>query len=116
MVLSKLFYCSTAWSDTFKQNIHKLQLAQRFAARLLTNTTKLDHISPVLPELGWSSINHLGPVPRKMIKFNQGLSEILSTVFLLRTSNSSLQNTVEPLLCDTVMIYTKCFSKQCIGR
>ena len=26
---------------------------------------------------------HLGPVPRMMIKFNPGLSEILSTVFLL---------------------------------
>ena len=61
-------------------------------------------------------IIHLGPVPRKMVKFNPGLSEILSTVFLLRECNSSLQNTVELLLCDTVMIYTKCFSKQCIGR
>ena len=26
---------------------------------------------------------HLGPVPRMMVKFNPGLSEILSTVFLL---------------------------------
>ena len=57
-----------------------------------------------------------GPVPRKMVKFYPGLSEILSTVFLLRACNSSLQNTVEPLLRDTVMIYTKCFYKQCIGR
>ena len=47
----------------------------------------------------------LGPVPRKTVKFNPGLCEI-----------SSLQNTVEPLLRNTVMIYTKCFSKQCIGR
>ena len=57
-----------------------------------------------------------GPVPRKMVKFYPGLSEILSTVFVLRACNSSLQNTVEPLLRDTVMIYTKCFYKQCIGR
>ena len=40
----------------------------------------------------------LGPVPRKMVKFNPGLSEILSAVFLLRECNSSLQNTVELLL------------------
>ena len=46
---------------------------------------------------------HLGPDP-------------LSTVFLLRASNSSLQNTVKPLLWDTVTIYTKCYSKQCIGK
>ena len=51
-----------------------------------------------------------------MVKFNPGLSQILSTIFLLRACNSSLQNTVEPLLWDTVTIYMKCFSKQCIGR
>ena len=59
LVFSKLFYCSTVWSGTFKQNIHKLQLVQNFAARVLTNTRKFDHISPVLRELGWSSIKHL---------------------------------------------------------
>ena len=56
---SKLFHCSTVWSGTFEQNIHKLQLGQNFAARVLTNTRKFDHISPVLRELGWSSIKHL---------------------------------------------------------
>ena len=59
LVFSKLFYCSTVWSGTFEQNIHKLQLGQNFAARVLTNTRKFDHISPVLQELGWSSIKHL---------------------------------------------------------
>ena len=39
-----------------------------------------------------------GRVPRKMVKFNPELSQILSTLLLLRASNSSLQNTVEPLL------------------
>ena len=59
---------------------------------------------------------HLDPVPRMMVKFNPGLSEILSMVFLLRECNSSLHNTGKPLLWDTVTIYTKCFSKQCIGK
>ena len=59
LVFSKLSYCSTVWSGTFEQNIHKLQLGQNFAARVLTNTRKFDHISPVLQELGWSSIKHL---------------------------------------------------------
>ena len=40
-----------------------------------------------------------GPVPRKIVKFNPGLSEILITIFLLRREcNSSLQNAVELLL------------------
>ena len=34
----------------------KLQLVQNFAARVLTDTKKFDHISPVLRELGWPSI------------------------------------------------------------
>ena len=59
LVFSKLFYCSAVWSGTFKKNIHKLQLAQNFAARVLTNTRKFDHISPVLRELGWFSVKHL---------------------------------------------------------
>ena len=42
--------------------------------------------------------NDHGPVPRKMVKFNAGLSEILITIFLLRECNSSLQNAVELLL------------------
>ena len=59
LFFGKLFYCSTVWSGTFKQNIHILQLVQNFAARVLTYTWKFDHISPVLRELGWSSIKHL---------------------------------------------------------
>ena len=33
-----------------------LQLVQTFAARVLTDTKKFNHISPVLRELGWASI------------------------------------------------------------
>ena len=36
LVFSKLFYCSTVWSGTTQQNIQKLQLLQRFAARILS--------------------------------------------------------------------------------
>ena len=39
-VFSKLFYCSTVWSETSKGNIHKLQLTKNFAGRIL-NTKKL---------------------------------------------------------------------------
>ena len=53
------------------------------------------------------AVIHLGPVPRMIVKVNPGLSEILSTVFLLRECNSSLQNIVKPLLWDTVTVYTK---------
>ena len=52
LIFSKLFYCSTVWSGTSKQNINKLQLVQNFAARILTGVKKYDHVSPALKELG----------------------------------------------------------------
>ena len=56
LIYSKLFYCSAVWAGTLKQNLHKLQLVQNFAARVLRDTKKFDHISPVLRKLGWPSI------------------------------------------------------------
>ena len=56
LIFSKLFYCSTVWAGTSKQNLQKLQLVQNFTVRVLTDTKKFDHISPVLRELGWPSI------------------------------------------------------------
>ena len=53
VVFSKLFYCSAVWAGTYKQNIYKLQLMQNFAARILTDTGKYDHITPALKALGW---------------------------------------------------------------
>lgn len=59
LIFSKLFYCSTIWSGTFKQNIKKLQLIQNFAPRILTDTRKYDHISPILHEVGWFTVKKL---------------------------------------------------------
>ena len=59
LVFSKLFYCSTVRSGTSKENIHKLQLMQNFAGRILANTKTFDHITPVLHELGWLTIEEL---------------------------------------------------------
>ena len=56
IVFSQLVYCSTVWSGTYKQNIHKLQLMQNFAARILTDTRKYDQITPASKALGWLTI------------------------------------------------------------
>ena len=44
-VFSKLFYCSSVWGNTSKRNLHKLQLVQNFAARVILGLRKFDHIS-----------------------------------------------------------------------
>ena len=53
---SKLFYCSSVWSSTSLGNIHKLQLLQHFAARIISGVRKYDHITPILKNLGWLSV------------------------------------------------------------
>jgi hypothetical protein len=48
LVMSKINYCSTVWSNTSDINIKKIQLIQNCAARLITGAPKYDHISPTL--------------------------------------------------------------------
>jgi hypothetical protein len=57
LVFNRLYYCSSVWSNTSKKNINKLQSVQHFAARLVRNTRKFDHITPVLSELNWLPVN-----------------------------------------------------------
>ena len=89
LVFSKLFYCSTVWSGTTKRNIHKLQLMQNFAARILSNTRKFDHISPVICKLGWLSVSNALAFRDLVMVFKclNGLAPpYLSTRFVKRSS------------------------------
>ncbi|CAB4026746.1 Hypothetical predicted protein [Paramuricea clavata] len=53
LVISKLFYCSSTWSNTSSTNISKLQAVQNLACRIITNTRKFDHITPALRQISW---------------------------------------------------------------
>ena len=60
LVLSKLFYCSTVWSNTTAANIKKLQAVQNFACRITTKTKKFEHITRASGEIKWLPvIEHL---------------------------------------------------------
>ena len=52
-VFSKLFYCSTVWSNTSKSNVSKLQRVQNFDARIILGFRKFDHISQGIKSLKW---------------------------------------------------------------
>ena len=56
LVFSRLFYCSTVWSNTSDKNLRKLQHVQNFAARIISGKRKFDHITPVLRELRWLTV------------------------------------------------------------
>ena len=53
LVLSKVTYCSTVWSNPSASNIKKLQAVQNFACRIAAHTGKFEHITPVLRQLKW---------------------------------------------------------------
>ena len=58
----------------------------------------------------------LGRVPRKMVKFNPGLSQILSKVFLSKNTWLELTKYRCAFTSQKRNENTKCYSKQCIGR
>ena len=55
-VTSSLDYCNAALYGISKGNMNKLQQVQNYAARVVSNTRKYDHISPVLKVLHWLKI------------------------------------------------------------
>ena len=60
LVFSKMYYCSSLWSNTSCSNISLLQGVQNFAARVVSNRGKFDHIIPILKELRWFHVkSHL---------------------------------------------------------
>ena len=56
LVFSRLYYCSSVWSNTSKENVKKLQRVQNFAARILVGLRKYDHVSPAFKELKWLNV------------------------------------------------------------
>ena len=53
LVTSRLDYCNALLCGITKQSLNRLQVAHNSAARLITNTRRRDHITPVLYELHW---------------------------------------------------------------
>ena len=48
LVFSKLFYCSSVWSNAAITHLLKIQVVQNFAARIISNTRKFDYVTPIL--------------------------------------------------------------------
>ena len=58
-VFSRLFCCSSVWSNNSAINIHTLQLVQNFVARVILGLCKYDHISAGLRSLRWLNVKQI---------------------------------------------------------
>ena len=56
LVSSKLDYCNSLYSGISQANLNKLQRIQNSLARVITNTSKYQHITPTLKKLHWLPI------------------------------------------------------------
>ena len=56
LVMGRIDYCNSLLYGLLRKNINNLQCLQNMAARLLTNTPRFCHITPVLCQLHWLPI------------------------------------------------------------
>ena len=58
LVIGRLEYCNSLLYGLPASYIIKLQWVQNAAARLISNTTRFDHISPVMKDLHWLPVKY----------------------------------------------------------
>ena len=93
-VLSRLDYCNSIYVDLPPTSLYKLQLAQNCAARIITDTPRHDHITPVLQQLNWLTIQKRCQLKILMLTFK--LLQF-STVYFVNCFNGILQQVVSDL-------------------
>ena len=58
-VFPHITYCLSVWGGASQGQIGRVQKVLNFAARLVSGTRRREHISPVLAELEWTSVNDM---------------------------------------------------------
>lgn len=100
-ISSRLDYCNALYVGVSQSSLRRLQLVQNAAARLLTNTRKREHITPILSSLHWLPVSFRVDFKILLFVFKalNGLAPPYVTEMLtLRESNRTLRSTNQLLL------------------
>ena len=101
LVFTKLYYCSSVWSNTSQSNIAKLQAVQNFACRIVCGAQKYYHVTPLLRQLNWLPVKQHLYYRDSIIAFkcmNCLAPEYLSDQFTERSSISTYKTRNSQLL------------------
>ena len=109
-VISRLDYCNSLFYGLPSTQLRKLQAVQNAAARLICNTPRFDHITPVLYDLHWLPIKSRIDFKILLITYkalnNQAPTYIKELLSIKKPTSYNLRSHSDPCLLERPRLKT----------
>lgn len=100
-ISSRIDYCNALYFGISQSSLHRLQLVQNAAARLLTSSSRYTHITPILSSLHWLPVRFRIDFKILMFVFRalHGLAPLyLSDILILHRPSRALRSSSQMVL------------------